>query len=1102
MPKAAKYALLWSAASDNYELHEQGHSARLLASDDNPAWFVWLETHSGFAFAGRAGRVSLLKEARKGGAGYWYAYRRHGKRTLKHYLGRSADLTIARLEAAAAALIYANELVSPPVDDPVVPQPHPHATRARSDADAARATSQMLSTAPLLTPKLQLPRLPAGLVVRARLFAQLDAGLARKLTLLAAPAGFGKTTLVASWLASRSSEFKVLSSELSAPESTQNFKLNTQNFQVAWVALDDGDNDPMRFWRYVITACQSFEAQLGHAALALLATTLQPPFNPLSHEMLLSPFLNDLARQTRHGILVLEDYHLITEPQIHEAVSFFLDHLPATLHVVILTRNVPPLPLARMRAGGDLGELHAVDLRFSIKEITRFLHQTLATSLAPEAITQIDTQLEGWAAGLRLLALALQGRDSPQDIARVLATFAGGHRPVLDYFVAEVLSAQPPHIQDFLLRTSMLDRLTGALCDAVLDDRPPTKDEERTTTIASSFVVRPSSFVLEELARTNLFLEPLDGAGQWYRYHALFADAMRYEARVRLGDTMLRRVSSTASIWYEQRGMLAEAVQAALQAQEPARAAALIEQIVENPQFRYANQLFSEATEWHTLRRWLEQLPDPVLRQHPLLCLNYAIALLLVLMAGRSHGPTVALVETSLQMAEEGFRATNNTAKLGEVFAFRSIIIKQRGEIDASVAWARQALALLPAEEMAWRGASLSSIGTGEHFAGRLDVARKLFIEARAISEAIENWGFTRAIIGMLSGVYVEQGELHQAAAHMRQTLAEAREQGDHDDVAHAQISLMQLSYEWNALDAAEQQAREAFEIGEHLADDEFKAQATLMLAQIEHARGQTAAAQQRVASLLDQLQSLRALRLRWYERAARCVQVRFQLAAGDLAAVQRWADTRAHADTAISCLQLAREEQLVARLLFAQGQADQALALLTRLLATAQRAGHTRFALETQVLLVLAHSARKQLPEARQMLQAALARAAGEGYVRLFLDEGPALATVLRASLPAIREPALVAYLQTLIHAFAAEHLARDAQPGDPARALTLAEPLSPQEQRVLCLLVAGRSNPEIAAQLVVSVNTVKAHLKNIYRKLSVRNRMQAARQVESSKQ
>ncbi|MEP7188950.1 MAG: hypothetical protein ABI901_07175, partial [Roseiflexaceae bacterium] len=791
------------------------------------------------------------------------------------------------------------------------------------------------STPPLLTPKLQLPRLPAGLVARTRLFAQLDAGLERKLTLLAAPAGFGKTTLVASWLATRTEG------------QGRRTGLNALSLRprAAWLALDEGDNDPIRFWRYVISACQSFDAQLGQSALALLATTLQPPFNPLSHEMLLSPFLNDLARQERHGILVLEDYHVITEPRIHAAVGFFLDHLPATLHVIILTRREPPLSLARMRAGGDLGELHAVDLRFSIEETGRFLHQTIATALAPEAVTQIDSQLEGWGAGLRLLVLALQGRDSPPEIARVLATFAGSHRPVLDYFVAEVLSAQPPHIQDFLLRTSMLGRLTGALCDVILGIENDKLKIEKTKveTQHSQFSILNSQLLLEQLARTNLFLEPLDGAGQWYRYHALFADAMRHEARNRLGDGVLRGVAATASAWYEQHAMLAAAVEAALQAQDSARATALIERIVANTQFSHANQLFSEATEWHTLRRWLEQLPEPVLREHPLLCLNYAIALLLVLMAGRSHGPTVALVETTLQMAEDGFRATNNTAKLGEVFAFRSISVKQRGEIDESVALARQALALLPAEEMAWRGASLSSIGTGEHFAGRLDVARKLLIEARAISEAIENWGFTRAIIGMLGAVYVEQGELHMAAAHMRQTLAEARQQDDRDDVAHAQGGLMQLAYEWNALDAAEQQAHETFAIGEQLDDLEFQAQATLMLAQIERARGRTAAAQQRIATLLGQIESQRALRLRWYARAARSLQARLQLVAGDLAAVQRWADARSRADTVISYLQHAREDLLVARLLLAQGQNDQAFALLTRLLATALRAGHTR---------------------------------------------------------------------------------------------------------------------------------------------------------------
>jgi LuxR family maltose regulon positive regulatory protein len=1095
MPKAATYALIWSHERARYELHEHGNDSPLLAAGDETAWLAWLDTHSGFAFAGRAGRINLLKEARKGGAGYWYAYRRHERRTLKHYLGRSAELTIERLDAAAAALASAPQSISAPSGDAVVPQLHLQASHP--PANQERAPRQLLAVPPLLAPKLQLPRLPAGLVPRARLLAQLDAGLERKLTLLVAPAGFGKTTLVRQWL-DQNDERRTQNDE-GSNVLLHRSSLIAQHFKVAWVSLDEGDNDPMRFWRYAITACQSLDGQVGQSALALLATTLQPPFEPLPHEMLLSPFLNDLTLQTRHSILVLEDYHLISEPQIHEAVTFFLDHLPTTLHVVILARSAPPLPLARMRASGDLGELHAVDLRFSAKETRRFLHQALATTLVPEAITQIDAQLEGWGAGLRLLALTLQGRDSPQDIARVLATFAGSHRPVLDYFVAEVLSAQPPHIQDFLLRTSVLDRLTGALCDAVLDERRKTEDEGQVRIDGGDFVLRPSSLVIDELARTNLFLEPLDGAGQWYRYHALFADAMRHEARRRLGDAVLRNVASTASAWYERRDMLAQAIEAALQAQELARAAALIERVVANPQLSYTTQLFSEATEWHTLRRWLEQLPDLELRQRPLLCLNYAMALLLVLMAGRSHGPTVAMVETTLQLAEDGFHATNNIAKLGEVFAFRSIMVKQRGEIDASVAWARQALACLPAEELAWRGASLSTIGTGEHFAGRLDMARKLLIEARAISEAIENWGFTRAISGMLGAVYVEQGELHQAAAYMRQTLSEARQHDDRDDVAHAQIGLMPLAYEWNALDEAEQQAREAFEIGEQLADQEFQSQAQLMLAQIEHARGQIDAAQQRLISLLGQIQPQRGLRLRWHARAARSVQARFQLAAGDLAAAQRWADARAHDHTEVSILQLAREEHLLARLLIAQGLSGQAVELLTRLLEAAQRAGHTRYALETQVLLALAHSASRQLPEARQMLQAALAGAVSEGYLRLFLDEGAAMASLLRASLPSTREPSLAAYIQTLLQASAADQLARAAQSGDAAPTPVVDEPLSPQEQRVLRLLADGRSNPEIAEHLIVSINTVKAHLKNIYRKLGVTNRMQAARRVTS---
>ncbi|MBK9941176.1 MAG: hypothetical protein IPP13_06115 [Kouleothrix sp.] len=1021
-------------------------------------WFAWLEAYGAFAFEAPAGRVSLLKEARPGGrTGYWYAYRRQGRRVAKRYVGRSADLTAARLEQVAAVLLGA-----PGAGEPAdVPQDWPAAgsTHATAKWPARLAQPQLLAA------KLQLPRLPEGVVVRERLFAQLDAGRERRLTLIIAPAGFGKTTLTVSWLAAKKEGGR--QREEDAGQTMHSPSLAPHPFEVAWVALDAGDNDPLRFWRYLIAACQAFGPSIGQAALDLLASALQPPFKPLSHEMLLTPLLNDLSHAAAHGMLVLEDYHVIADVQIHAALAFFIEYLPSDLQLIILARSEPPLPLARRRASGDLCELHAADLRFSADEVRRFLQQTFTIIPESIAIAQLNAQLEGWAAGLRLLVLALHGRDSPEQIAQVLATFAGNHRPVLDYFVSEVLSAQPAPIQQFLLRTALLNRLSGSLCDAVIGTP-----------------AEPSALVLEQLARANLFLEPLDAGGQWYRYHRLFAEAMRYEACRRLGQASQRQIAATASAWYEQHGLLAEATEAALQAEQAVRAAELIEQIINNRQYIFGPQSIYEANDFHTLHRWIEQLPVPTLHQHPLLCLNYAIALMFIFMTNPPSAQLELRFQDVLHLAEQGFRSAGNTAKLGEVCALQSIIARQRGAISASVAWARQSLALLPAEELAWRGASLSAIGTGEMFDGRLDMARTLFLEAYAISAAVGNQVFMRATNGMASGVYVELGQLHEAATRYRQLLAEARAQADRDDAAHALLGLAQISYEWNMLDTAEREANEGYTSGVQLDREDFQAQATLVLVQIARAHGQAAHALQRVSALLDWLEPQQTARLQRHYRAARALQARLSLESGDLAAAQRWADQCRRDEQACPHLQWVREQLLVARLMLAQGQAAAARELLAQLLEAARQGRHPRCELEILVLLAQAYAAQDHAQAAQLTIVTAIGRAASEQYMRLFLDEGPALAELLRACLPALRDPAQLAYLRRLLRAYAAERTA----PGGPA------EPLSPQEQRVLSLLGAGRSNPEIAAQLVISINTVKAHLKSIYRKLGVRNRTEAS--------
>src|SRR5437764_9290167 len=343
--------------------------------------------------------------------------------------------------------------------------------------------AQSSDTYELLSTKLAPPRPRPSLVRREALLARLDEGLEHKLILLSAPAGFGKTTLVGEWIASRSERQDALS--------------------VAWVSLDVGDNDPVRFWRYVITACQVFDAAVGESALALLSMSRRFPL-----ETILTTFINELAQFAHRGILVLEDYHVITSPQIHESVTYLIDQLPAKLNLLVLTRSDPPLPLARLRAHNDLYELHAADLRFSLAETQTFLRQTLPFPLSSEVITRLETRTEGWVAGLRLLALALQGRKDPRELERMLVTFTGSHRHILEYLVADVLSSQTETLQRFLLQTAFLKPLTASLCDAV--------------TCRSD-----SEMMLEQLEHANLFLIPLDDVGQWYRYHALFAEAMQ-----------------------------------------------------------------------------------------------------------------------------------------------------------------------------------------------------------------------------------------------------------------------------------------------------------------------------------------------------------------------------------------------------------------------------------------------------------------------------------------------------------------------------------------------------------------------------------------------
>lgn len=901
----------------------------------------------------------------------------------------------------------------------------------------------------LLAPKLCPPRLPFSLVVRERLLARLDASQDHLLTLITAPAGFGKTTLVSHWVNERGSQ---------------------RGFPpVAWISLDAGDNDPLRFWRYVLTACQAFQADLGRSSLALLAMDEpalfpQPPF-----KRALTLFLNEVIHQQCHGILILEDYHVIAATEIHETMTFLLEHVPSTLRVVMMTRVEPPLPLTGLRARDELLEVHAVDLRFSLQETQRFLQQALPIQVEAAMVRHLEAYLEGWITGLRLLTLALQERQTPQEIERFLATFTGGHGYVLDYFVSEVLDAQPEPLQTFLLQTSLFNRLTASLCNAVTGRND-------------------SQAVLEAVEHAGLFLQSIQGNEQWYRYHALFAQAMRAEVSRRLGQDTCSSCLIRAGAWYEQHGFLPEAIEALLQAHEYTEAAALIERHVG---IRHA----TESHELSTLQRWLQQIPEAMLLASPALSFIAAYVLTFISTSDHLTLTTQSRVEMFLQGAEQAWQREGLTSRLGEVAAFRALLAVRQGQVGEAARLARQALAWLPNELSAWRTICLGAIGEAERQAGRIDEARKYFLEALSLCEAVNNRPGRRVVSLFLGEMYSESGELHLAAAFYQQVQEQAATDEDISDRAKALAGLADLSYEWNALERAEREAREAFDLGTQLADESLQVQAILLLARILHASGEASQAHDLLTTLLARMHPARSPHL---YRAIQTCQGQLHLSADPLAPVEHWLPPYDGWEE-LPFQQREQETLLKARWLLPQGKAQEALALLESWQEAARASGRTRRLLEIQILMSLAYHRLKREQEARSLLRQVLIQASAEGYLRLFLDGGESLLVLLRPLVSRIREKRLLTYLQHVLQLFATQR-ARQAR-SVVSHVFLPTEELSPQERQVLRLLADGYSRQHIAEALFITVNTVKTHLQRIYQKLHVTGRFEAcerARQLD----
>lgn len=890
--------------------------------------------------------------------------------------------------------------------------------------------------------KLMSPRLRSPIIARPALFARLDEGVTGKLTLVSAPTGFGKTTLVSRWLTER-------------------------NIASAWVALDPNDNDPVRFWTYVVLALRAFDASIGKTALTALTAS-----QPSSFQAILTPLLNELAGISWSGVLVLENYHVLTTAEIHETVAFLLQHLPEALHLVLVSRSEPDLPLGILRARAELVEIGVADLRFTPAETEAFLRETLRSEVPAGAVEKLHARTEGWAAGLRLAALALQDKGGP-EAEQVIETFSGSHRYVADYLTQEVFAHQPETIQSFLLKICFLSRLTGSLCDAVTE--------------ASG-----GESALEQLERENLFLVQLGESGGrvWYRYHPLFAEALQSLARQRLGEAGLQALFEKASAWYAHHQMLDEAIEAALAAQRFEWALALVEQFV---------QIYS-LSELRTLSRWMERIPLALTLRHPAICLMYAQVILFT--SDRYAPATAARIEPYLQAAEATWQARGDDEKVGAVLAMRGMMLIWQGDFQKALEYVYRSLEKLPEHEVFWRGVSLLNATAGDLYGGRILSAQDKILEARALLGASQNIHGVLAATGMMSEIFYAQGDLDLCAQLNQQIMAEAvGEESMLDDQGNARLNLAHVAYEQNDLERAEGYAVEALGLGQQRANELLQAQAASRLAAIHTARGNMAQAQESLKSQAARLQNPLALRELQEARAQIAVRAR------SLDALGAWQAVVSTEKQDRLPVQQEREAFILARLRMAEGKPGEALALLQPLQAEAAEHGRVRSQVEALCLEALAHHAAGEGSKAGEALTRALAMGREKGFRRLFLDEGQAMAALLQAVIPALikrpsststkppPEPAervsLNLYAVTLLRAFPPE---AGAQPE--AAPSALLEPISAQELRVLRLLAAGLSNAEIARELVVSTNTVKTHVKNIYRKLNISSR-EAARQA-----
>lgn len=911
---------------------------------------------------------------------------------------------------------------------------------------------------PILATKLYIPPASPNYVLRSRLVNRLNQGLARKLTLVSAPAGFGKTTLVSEWA--------------KCCGHNQETGPGEQAVRTAWLSLDDQDGDAVRFLSYLIAALRTVLPGLNEG----IEETLQS--SRPSIESALVAVLNEIAAVTGKIILVLDDYHVVESQPVDETITYLIEHLPPVMHLVITTREDPQLPLARLRARGQMTELRASDLRFTPDEAADFL-AGMGIELLPEQVAALEERTEGWIAGLQLAALAIQ---NDPDIPTFIREFAGEHRYIMDYLVEEVLRRQTEPVRHFLQQTSILDRLNGSLCSAVTGQAD-------------------GSAQLETLERGNFFVVSLDRQRRWYRYHHLFADVLLAHLQSEQPD-QVPILHRRASQWFEQEGAFADAIQHSLIANDFAKAADMIERVY--PAMTSSRQEL-------TLLGWLKALPEALVRERPVLCNLFAGALMQTGVMEGVEGWLLAAeqrlefdqdkhsgaIKNGVVVNQEEFRRLP-----GAVALHRAGLALMLGKVDEAIRNARRVLELAPEDDFLRRGGAGALLGLSFWALGDLDAARQVYPES---IQNLQRAGYLADATGCalaLGDIAITQGQLHEAMGIYQQALRFASAHGVPNlrGTPDMLVGMSELYYEFNDLVTAGQCLVNAREKGEHMGLPQNRYRWRVAMARIRQAEGNPDGA----IDLLNEAERLYNGDFSPNVRPVAAMKARLFAEHGRLEAAMDW--VREQKLTAADEISYVHEYEYITlvRILLARCRCahessviPEASSLLNRLLTAAEAGGRVKSVIEVRLLQALIQYAQGDTRAALGPLQQALALAEPEGYVRMFVEEGTPMEELLREALLHNYHPA---YTRKLLAAFH-PHQPQAGEDAPPIPAVTtssaLVEPLSQRELEVLRLFQTELSGPEIAQELMVALSTVRTHTKSIYSKLDVNSRRAAVRRA-----